>query len=502
MAYKHGIEVTEKATSMPSPLSTEYAVQVIFGTAPINQAADPKKAVNRPVKATTFEEAKKALGYSDDWEKYTLCQSMYASFQLFQTSPVIFVNVLDPDTHVKSLENYPAKVENHQAVVKEPGILLTGLTIKAQVSGSITGQARTGQAKVASGLKELTAGTDYLAQLDDNGKLVVTLLSKGDAYEVSEIQVTAKQLDPELVTEQDLIGYYDVETGKETGFEVLRQVYPMYGLVPGFLMAPGWTENPNVGAALQGKCEDISGAFRSMCLLDLDTEKAKKYTDCEQAKSDAGYDEEHSVVLWPQVLVNGKKCAYSAVYGAMASYNTALNEDVPYLYPSNKELNVDGAVLADGTEVFLDQVQAGDLNGAGIVTAFHDTVWKAYGNNTGCYPANTDPKDRWIGCRRMFDYVANYFVTVYRNRLDSNMNRRTVDDIVNSFNIWGNSLVASGMCAGLYAEYRQEENTTEDILYGHLKLHIFFAPYTPVEYINAEMEFDVSTLENVMEQEG
>ena len=324
----------------------------------------------------------------------------------------------------------------------------------------------------------------------------------GYAYEVSEIQVTAKQLDPELVTEQDLIGYYDVETGKETGFEVLRQVYPMYGLVPGFLMAPGWTENPNVGAALQGKCEDISGAFRSMCLLDLDTEKAKKYTDCEQVKSDAGYDEEHSVVLWPQVLVNGKKCAYSAVYGAMASYNTALNEDVPYLYPSNKELNVDGAVLADGTEVFLDQVQAGDLNGAGIVTAFHDTVWKAYGNNTGCYPANTDPKDRWIGCRRMFDYVANYFVTVYRNRLDSNMNRRTVDDIVNSFNIWGNSLVASGMCAGLYAEYRQEENTTEDILNGHLKLHIFFAPYTPVEYINAEMEFDVSTLENVMEQEG
>ena len=162
---------------------------MIFGTAPINQAADPKKAVNRPVKATTFEEAKKALGYSDDWEKYTLCQSMYASFQLFQTSPVIFVNVLDPDTHVKSLENYPAKVENHQAVVKEPGILLTGLTIKAQVSGSITGQARTGQAKVASGLKELIAGTDYLAQLDDNGKLVVTLLSKGDAYEVSEIQM-------------------------------------------------------------------------------------------------------------------------------------------------------------------------------------------------------------------------------------------------------------------------------------------------------------------------
>ena len=71
---------------------------------------------------------------------------------------------------------------------------------------------------------------------------------------------------------------------------------------------------------------------------------------------------------------------------------------------------------------------------------------KSYGNNTGCYPENTDPKDRWIACRRMFDYVGNYFVVEYRSRLDGNMNRRTVDDIVNSFNIWGNSLVAA-VCA-------------------------------------------------------
>lgn len=78
------------------------------------------------------------------------------------------------------------------------------------------------------------------------------------------------------------------------------------------------------------------------------------------------------------------------------------------------------------------------------------------------------------------------------------MNRRLVDDIVNSFNIWGNSLTANGMCAGIYAEYRPEENTVEDVLAGHLKLRIYFAPYTPAEYINATMEFDVAALEGVM----
>ena len=88
--YKHGIEVTERATSFPSPLSTKYGVQVIFGTAPINLAENPAAAVNRPIKATTFEEAEKALGYSEDWEKYTLCQSMYASFKLFQIYCILF----------------------------------------------------------------------------------------------------------------------------------------------------------------------------------------------------------------------------------------------------------------------------------------------------------------------------------------------------------------------------------------------------------------------------
>lgn len=166
-----------------------------------------------------------------------------------------------------------------------------------------------------------------------------------------------------------------------------------------------------------------------------------------------------------------------------------------------KALNADGAVLANGEEICLDQVQAGVVNGAGVVTALHDSSWKAYGNNTACYPENTDPKDRWIGCRRMFDYVGNHFAIAYREKLDSNMNRRTIDDIVNSFNIWGNSLVAPGMCAGLYAEYRSDENTTEDVLAGHLKLRVFFAPYTPAEYISTVMEFDVETLENAFKEE-
>ena len=149
--YKHGIEVNEKATSFPSPLSTRYGVQVVFGTAPVNLAEDPYNACNRPIRVSSFEEAQAALGYSEDWEHYTLCQSMYASFELFQVYPVIFVNVLDPKRHVKSIGPKAYPVENHQIVLEETGIILSDLVLTMTADESQVGEAQVGTAVAAAG---------------------------------------------------------------------------------------------------------------------------------------------------------------------------------------------------------------------------------------------------------------------------------------------------------------------------------------------------------------
>ncbi len=295
------------------------------------------------------------------------------------------------------------------------------------------------------------------------------------------------------MTEEDLIGARDTETGVESGLEVIRQVYPRFGLVPAILAVPGWSQRPNVAAALMAKCTEINGIFRSECVLDLDT-STKKYTECGAAKEKAGYTDPHAIVLWPMVQYSGKKMYYSAVYAAMASYYTAVNGDVPYIYPSNRFLGVEGAILSDGTEVILDQPQAAELNGEGIVTLINDSGWKAWGNNTGAYPLVTDPKDRWIGCRRMFSFAANYFVLNYRQELDAGMNRITIDDVVEKFNIWGNSLVSQGRCAGMRMQYIPGENTDEELLNGHVRVRIYVAPFTPMEYIQATAEFDMNTL--------
>ena len=104
MAYQHGIQVNEAATKIITPITGTAGLQVIFGTAPVHLAADPKKAANELYMFTNFKEAAETLGYSDDFEKYTLCGSMYVSLSQKGIAPIILCNVLDPTIHKKELE--------------------------------------------------------------------------------------------------------------------------------------------------------------------------------------------------------------------------------------------------------------------------------------------------------------------------------------------------------------------------------------------------------------
>ena len=102
----------------------------MFGTAPVHMAAEPEKAVNRLVMANTYAEAVERLGYSQDYEKYTLCQVMDAYFKRYAVGPVVFCNVLDPARHKKENEEKEYAVVEDQAVMKEPGVIPSSLVVK------------------------------------------------------------------------------------------------------------------------------------------------------------------------------------------------------------------------------------------------------------------------------------------------------------------------------------------------------------------------------------
>lgn len=470
----HGIYIQEEATSLTVPVSGDCSVPVVIGTAPVNMGADPKAAVNVPILANSASEAIEALGYSTDFKNYSLCQMMYLTSNVYQVSPVVYINVLDPEKHNKSLAETEIQVNDLQAVLETEGVILEGLTVKTESAGAA-----------------LTEGTDYSAEFNANGYLVISLMGTGAGKSATTLKVSGKQLDPSKVTKDDIIGSYS--EGKETGMQLIRQVYPKLGIAPGLLIAPGWSHIPEVGIALSAKAAVINGVFKAEALLDLDTTKATKYTDCKQVKESSGFTSAFGVPMWPCDRIGELIFAKSAVIAARIAYQDAANNNVPNLSPSNKILGVTGQCLADGTEVVLDQEQGNTVNSYGVLTAINVNGWRSWGNYTGAYPASSDAKDIYISVRRMFNWHGNTFIQVYYDKVDDPMNQVLVESVVDSENIRCGAY-APKYWAGASMEYRKSDNPQSNILAGKVTFRQKIAPYTPAQEIVNVLSYDIDML--------
>ena len=243
MAYKHGVYVAEQGTSIVAPVTATAGLQVVIGTAPINRASDPYHCTNTPMLANTLAGATAAVGYDDDYEKYTVCQSMGASFKVVGVSPMILINVLDPNKHKKNLPEKTVQVNDGVAVVEEKDILLDKLTVKAEET-------------------PLAAGTDYTAAFDDNGYVNIVVIPGGAGDSATSLTVSGVQIDPTAVTPADIVGAVTAD-GVESGMEVIRQIFPKLNMTPGILLAPGWSENALVSACRQRQA--TSTVFSTAC---------------------------------------------------------------------------------------------------------------------------------------------------------------------------------------------------------------------------------------------
>ena len=488
MAFQHGVRVQEQATSLVAPILGTAGLQVVFGTAPVNLAEDPYSVTNTPVIAYSWAEAVKKLGYSQELNalghhKYTLCEAMYASFKLAAVAPVIFVNVLDPKTHKKKNDPQTVTVEDMAALVPLTGILLDTVKIKA-VSGDGDAAAET----------DLAPDVDYILSFDDDGQLAVSLTPAGAGVAAATLKVECTSIDPDAVDQWDIIGAS--ASGGEKGLEVLRQVYPRFGMTPGLLLAPGWSHIPDVGIALAAKCVEVNGYFSCEGFIDIDStgEGCTSYDKVKMSKEAAGCTSIHIMALWPCIEVGSQRFWYSAIMAAVTAQLDASNDDVPNLSPSNKLIGATGTVLADGTEVILDQLQGNAVNSFGVTTAINNNGWKTWGNRTAAYPANSDPKDMWFCCRRFFSWWGNSFILTYAQKVDDPADPRLIQAIVDTENIRGGAYVAQGKCAAAYIEFNAEENAVTDLINGKLTFHQHLAPYVPAEDILNIPEFDPDAL--------
>ncbi|MBQ3396325.1 MAG: phage tail sheath family protein, partial [Synergistaceae bacterium] len=109
---------------------------------------------------------------------------------------------------------------------------------------------------------------------------------------------------------------------------------------------------------------------------------------------------------------------------------------------------------------------------------------------TAVYPANTDVKDMFIPCRRMFDWVGIEFILTLWQKIDSPITPRLIRTVLNSYNVRLNGLAARGYLLGGRIEFLTPENPTTDLLDGILRFHVSMAVPTPAEQIVGIFEYD------------
>lgn len=480
MAVSHGFNLTEATTSVSAPVQVSSGLQIIVGTAPVNQLANPAAAVNTPLYVSTYKEAVAAVGWSSDFAKYTLCEAISANFQVVGTAPIVVINVLDPANkkHITALDETSVQVNDGVAEIDKVGILLEKLVVKKDDT-------------------TLTADVDYIASFNDDGTVSLALIIGGAGDGATTLTVSGSILDASKVTADDIVGGVNAATGAETGLEVVRHVYPKLSKATGILLAPRFSKNAQVCAALQAKCRKINGLFNAVCFIDLDcsADGAQKYTDVAEQKTKQTATSREAYALWLYVKVGETVYSGSSMAAAATVYNDSQNGDRPVASPSNVTIPISAACLEDGTEVLMDQEQGTFLNDLGIATFIRSgTDFVIWGNETAAYPKNTDPKDMFLCIRRFFNYAWTSFVLDNMSKLDKPMNPKRLQSIIDSENMKGSKYVSEEACASYRMVADTEKNTAAELVAGHYHFYLYCTPFPPLKQVNVTMEYEASSL--------
>ena len=487
MPYVHGVKTSEVPTSLLPPVQSDAGIPFVVGMAPVNMT-DPTN-VNKPVLCSSYAEAVAKFGYAapvDDSvsglkkHEFTISEFIQSQFALFQSAPVVIVNVLDPETHYTAATANKVKFDAQTATVtvQEKGIILS--SVKLGPSGSQDG--------IDSG--------KFTASFDDEGNLVLAA-NKNDEQEYyytldTDVNFAANKLDPSAVTDADIIGGISA-AGVRTGFELIEEVFPRFRVVPGTLVCPWRSQSASIAAVMAAKATKINEVFAAgAALIDAPTSGDQAvYSGVAAWKNTNNVTNKKQVVCWPRLNNDGVLTAMSTQLAGLIQQVDGNNDNVPYVSPSNNNFVCTGTVLENGSEVFLTQGEAANLNGNGVVTALNFIGgWKCWGNRTAIYPATTDPKDSFIPVERMFTWIANQLVLNYWSRVDYPLTRRQVDTVLDSVNIWLNGLAARQYIIGGRVEFLANENPNTDLMDGILRFHLYVTPPGPNREIDFILEYD------------
>ena len=468
MAFMHGTYTSEVESAIKGIVTVQNPV-VVIGTAPINMG--DITCVNKAQLIQTTTDATKYFGGANNIPGFTISEALYTAFQIFGVTPIICINVLDPETHKteKTFENI-AVVEG-KITLDTVGIIPKTLVVKN-----------------AEGETELK---DFTVTFEANGKCNIQLAEKDKA--VKKVKGAYNYLDPTKVEDEDIIGSIDPTTLKAKGLECLSEIFTKYSMIPSYVIAPGFNSN-EVRAILDTKASAINGKYSAMTIVDIP--EATKYGEAVKFKKDNNWIDEDQIICYGKIKFSGNYYNQSTFLAMLSASIDVENEGVPYQSPSNNNIKAEGITYKNNTnyeDMVLGEQEANLLNENGICTVIsRPNGIVAWGNRTSCYQpgGNTDPKDAFIPVKRMFKYIANNLHINCASDVDKPMTFSRAKNIQNNINIWLSSLVSQGKLLGARVEFTEAENSKQDLVDGKFKWHIYLGAVTPGETLHFVLEYD------------
>ena len=376
--FKHGAygKVTADGLSLTGRGKWKQAI-VYIGTAPVHQLEGGANQVNKPILVRDIAEARSKLGYSDDWASYTLCEAMHAHFELNGVGPLVFINVLNPETHRKSTGGSASLTPDNgrMIIASAEDAVLDTLTLTRDETTFVK-------------------GTDYTAEYDFTKKRIVITETTAGALGTAAITAAWAKIDPSAVTGAAVIGSTD-GYGQNTGVYAIKNVYNVTGYIPAYILAPGFSSVPDVHNAMALNSQQISKHWNAWMFVDmpiLDGSTPITLATAPTWKATNHYDRDNESVFFPLAKGTDGKTYHLSVLNA-ANFQQLLiqNGGIPYMSGSNTECaiiqdlyfseNITGRVYDD--EVINRCLNANGINSA----AFVGGRWVIWGMFAGSYSA-------------------------------------------------------------------------------------------------------------------
>ena len=467
MEYKHGIYTESISAAGSLQTRAVGTVPVYIGTAPIHKTTGTENKVNTPILINSYNDFVEKVGYSDNWDSFTLCEAAYAHFKngIQAIAPFIVVNMLDNTKHITDKTTASVTFTNKVGYLSNPNDDI-----------------------VISSLESEDLGTDFVAVYtsDNRVKITYTGASAVTTVTVSYVKSDISKIDGDSFNK---------------AINAIDNATVVLGVTPNIIVAPKYSSIYK--DVIIDKCVSrISGKWACVGYIDIPTDSVTSIEAAKTYKATNGITCKYVRLHYPKAKYSGRVFHLSVLDAVVTQITDNETDGVSCRSSSNKRISCDVPVLNATTAMVYSESSANKLNEKGITTInYIGGSYRLWGGHMANYDyasiASIEAQDRSDATIRMQIYLDNWLKREFVENIDAPLTRREIDNLLSSINIGLNSFVNSGYLLKGDCYFDEGNNVTAELADGNLVLDVLHTQTPNGKSISFKLQYDVSGLETL-----